>query len=143
MPKLAISKSLFVQLNYKFKLLYIRFISFFISAVDNGTIQLSPIFFGILLTLLVLTSYCMIRVLWKRSQQQKNDDVTNGSKQSSSLLCTGVGGNGNGIVNNANHTDTITKVCTTLSMLSPYVPCHWVIISLFFIFCCWCCYSVH
>lgn len=97
-------------------MVYIRSISLFISAVDNGTMQLSPIFFGILLTLLVLISYCMVRVLWKRSQQQKNDDVTDGSKQSSSLLCTGVGGNGNGNANNANHTDTIAKVCASLSM---------------------------
>lgn len=97
-------------------MVYIRSISFLISAVDNGTMQWSPIFFGILLTLLVLISYCMVRVLWKRSQQQKNDDVIDGSKQSSSLLCTGVGGNGNGNANNANHMDTIAKVCASLSM---------------------------
>lgn len=75
--------------------------------------QLSPIFFGILLTILILLSYCMVRILWRRSQQQKNDDVIDSSKQSSSLLCggTGVSGsNGNGTANSANHTDTITKV---------------------------------
>lgn len=102
--------------NYTFMMVYICSIFSFISAVDNGTMQFSPIFFGILLTLLVLISYCMVRVLWKRSQQQKNDDVTDGSKQSSSLLCTGGGGNGNGNSNNANHTDTIAKVCASLSM---------------------------
>ena len=72
--------------------------------------QLSPIFFGILLTILCLLSYCVVRILWKRSQQHKTDDVTDGSKQSSSLLCTSVVGNTNGTANNANHTDTITKV---------------------------------
>lgn len=80
------------------------------SAVDSGAMQLSPIFFGILLTILILISYCVVRILWKRSQQHKADDVTDGSKQSSSLLCTSVVGNTNGTANNANHTDTITKV---------------------------------
>lgn len=96
-----------------FHFIFIFFPSF--SAVDNGAMQLSPIFFGILLTVLVLLSYCIVRILWKRTRQQKNDDVTDGSKQSSSLLCTGVGGNGNGNANNANHTDTITKVCIFFS----------------------------
>lgn len=72
--------------------------------------QLSPIFFGILLTILILMSYCVVRILWKRSQQHKPDDVVDGSKQSSSLLCTSVVGNTNGTANIANHTDTITKV---------------------------------
>lgn len=72
--------------------------------------QLSPIFFGILLTILILISYCVVRILWKRTQQHKPDDVIDGSKQSSSLLCTSVVGNTNGTANNANHTDTITKV---------------------------------
>lgn len=74
--------------------------------------QLSPIFFGILLTILSLLSYCVVRILWKRSHQHKADDVTDSSKQSSSLLCTSVVGNTNGTANigNANHTDTITKV---------------------------------
>lgn len=74
--------------------------------------QLSPIFFGILLTILSLLAYCVVRILWKRSHQRKADDVTDSSKQSSSLLCTSVVGNTNGTANigNANHTDTITKV---------------------------------
>lgn len=81
-----------------------------ISAAESGAMQLSPIFFGILLTILILLSYCVVRILWKRSQQHKADDVADGSKQSSSLLCTSVVGNTNGTANNANHTDTITKV---------------------------------
>ncbi|XP_031617439.1 nephrin-like isoform X2 [Contarinia nasturtii] len=79
------------------------------NSVENGAMQLSPIFFGILLTILCLMSYCVVRILWKRSQQHKPDDVTDSSKQSSSLLCTSVVGNTNGTTNNANHTDTITK----------------------------------
>lgn len=55
-------------------------------------------------------SYLVVRTLLKRSQQQKSDDAVDSSKQSSSLLCTGVGGNGNSNINTANHTDTITKV---------------------------------
>lgn len=73
--------------------------------------QLSPIFLGILLTILCLVAYCVVHILWKRSQKKnKPDDVTDGSKQSSSLLCTSVVGNTNGTANNVNHTDTITKV---------------------------------
>lgn len=114
-----------IQNDNNFIMVYIRSISFCILAVDNGTMQLSPIFFGILLTLLVLISYCIVRVLWKRSQQQKNNDVTDGSKQSSSLLCTGVGGNGNGNANSVNHTDTIAKVCASLCLAVYHTPCHW------------------
>lgn len=84
---------------------------FHIIAVDNGALQLSPIFLGILITILILMSYVMVRTFWKRTQQQKSDDAVDSSKQSSSLLCSGVSGNGNGTANTANHTDTITKVC--------------------------------
>lgn len=89
------------------------FVLVVVSAVESGAMQLSPIFFGILLTILILLSYCVVRILWKRSQQHKADDVTDGSKQSSSLLCTSVVGNTNGTAN-ANHTDTITKVSASV-----------------------------
>lgn len=101
-------------------------IIFIFSAVDNGAMQLSPIFFGVLLTILILISYCVVRILWKRTQQHKPDDVIDGSKQSSSLLCTSVVGNTNGTVNNANHTDTITKVRVILHSL------HRLLLSFFF-----------
>lgn len=96
--------------NYFRMCLLFFLVSLDFSAVDNGAVQLSPIFFGILLTILILVSYCVVRILWKRTQQHKPDDVIDGSKQSSSLLCTSVVGNANGTANNTNHTDTITKV---------------------------------
>lgn len=86
--------------------------------MDQSTIQLSPIFFGVLLTLFILSAYCLVRILFNRSHH-KGDNVIENSKQSTSLLCGGGGSasgsesgvNSNG--NNGSRTDTLTKVrCT-------------------------------
>lgn len=85
-------------------------------AIDQSAIQLSPIFFGVLLTLFILSAYCLVRILFNRSHQ-KGDNVIENAKQSTGLLCGGGGsasGSENGVNsngNNVNRTDTLTKVC--------------------------------
>lgn len=80
-------------------------------AADSATFQLSPIVFGIVLTLIILASYCFVRIFISR-RQQKNDTTIDSSKQSSSLLCNGVGGSGGSTgASNAVSLDTTQKVC--------------------------------
>lgn len=79
-------------------------------AADSATFQLSPIVFGIVLTLIILASYCFVRIYISR-RQQKNDTTIDSSKQSSSLLCNGVGGSGGSTgASNAVSMDTTQKV---------------------------------
>lgn len=96
-------------INVHISLNVFYFICVVISAVESGAFPMSAIFSGISIVILFVLVFCVVSILWKRSQQHKADDVTDGSKQSSSLLCTSVVGNTNGTAN-ANHTDTITKV---------------------------------
>lgn len=82
-------------------------------AANNGSFQLSPIVFGIALTLFILTAYCIVRVVVNR-RQLKNDTTIGSSKQSSSLLCNGVSGsggvNGSSGASNVAATDNAEKV---------------------------------
>lgn len=103
------TKPLSHYINVHISLNVFYFICVVISAVESGAFPMSAIFSGISIVILFVLVFCVVSILWKRSQQHKADDVTDGSKQSSSLLCTSVVGNTNGTAN-ANHTDTITKV---------------------------------